>query len=90
MKYVSISIAILLSTALILAACGGDSESSSSPDASSADTDISGPRIHFDTEDVNLGKATPYESISHIFTYQNTGDAPLIINEVKKKTLEGC
>jgi len=90
MKYVSIFIAILLSTALVLVACGGDSESSSSPDASSADTGISGPRIHFDTEDVNLGQATPYESISHIFTFQNTGDAPLIINEVKKKTLEGC
>jgi len=90
MKYVSLFAAILLSTGLVLAACSGDSDSSLSSDNSTTETEIGGPRIYFDTEYVSLGEATPDEQMTHIFALQNTGDAPLIIDEVKKKTLEGC
>jgi len=90
MRYVSLFAAILLSTGLVLAACSGNSESSSSSDNWAADSELTGPRIYFDTEYVSLGEAVPDEQMNHTFTLKNIGDTPLIIDEVKKKTLEGC
>jgi len=47
-------------------------------------------RIHFDNRFVSLGKATIGQRIDYAFKFQNIGGEPLIISEVKRKTLEGC
>jgi len=73
MKYVGLFAAILLSTGLVLAACSGDSDSSLSLNNSTAETEISGPRIYLDTEYVSLEEATPDEQMNHIFTLRIRG-----------------
>jgi len=49
-----------------------------------------GPRISFDQEYVHLGEATPDQQINYSFTFKNIGDDPLIVYDVKIKTMEGC
>jgi hypothetical protein len=50
-----------------------------------------GPRIHFEKEIVDLGKASPGQELYIEFHFRNIGDTPLIINEIATEALvEGC
>ena len=78
-RIVPISIlSVLLLVALGLTACDGSEPSTGEP------------RIHFDQETVDLGVIPPGYAIDYSFNFTNVGDAQLIIDDVKIKTLEGC
>lgn len=49
-----------------------------------------GPRLHFDSVFIDLGTATPEQSLSTGFRFSNVGDAPLELSPVEKESLEGC
>ncbi len=50
-----------------------------------------GPRIHFEKELVDLGKAKPGQELYIEFYFRNIGDAPLVIDEIATEALiEGC
>lgn len=49
-----------------------------------------GPRISFHEDSVNLGEVTPDQRVEHDFRFRNVGDAPLVIDRVLARTLEGC
>jgi hypothetical protein len=78
-RIVPISIlSVLLLVALGLIACNGSEPPTGEP------------RIHFDQETVDLGVIPPGYAIDHSFHFTNVGNARLIIDDVKIKTLEGC
>ncbi len=81
-------IAALAATAFIIAVslCGVLSCSHEAP----LDT-IGEPRIAFEKEFINLGKAVPGQEVYAEFRYRNEGDADLVISEVTTEALtEGC
>ena len=71
-------ISVLLLAALGLTACNN------------GEPQIGDPRIHFDQKTVDLGIIPPGDSIDFSFNFTNMGNAPLIIDDVKIKTMEGC
>ena len=46
--------------------------------------------ILFDQESVNVGNVSPGVALVYSFNFTNGGDAPLIVDDVDIKTLEGC
>ncbi|MCJ7807229.1 MAG: DUF1573 domain-containing protein [Dehalococcoidia bacterium] len=46
--------------------------------------------ILFDQESVNVGNVSPGVALVYSFNFTNGGDAPLIVEDVDIKTLEGC
>ena len=48
------------------------------------------PVIHFDQEIVDVGIVPAGFVLDYSFNFTNEGDAPLIINDVGIKVLEGC
>ena len=81
MKRMAIILSVLILTAVVLPACGGGS--------SSTPTDGQ-PRIYFDQDFVDLGKVPQGISLDYTFHFSNVGDAPLIIEDVSARALEGC
>ncbi len=71
-------LSVLLLVTLGLTACG-DSEPSTGQ-----------PVIHFDQEIVDVGIVPAGFVLDYSFNFTNEGDAPLIINDVGIKVLEGC
>ena len=49
-----------------------------------------GPRISFVQDFIDLGKAIPNQQLHAEFHFQNVGDAPLVIYDTTKESLEGC
>jgi hypothetical protein len=49
-----------------------------------------GPRLHFPVESVDLGQVPFNQHVQYAFTATNAGDAPLNIEDVQVKMLEGC
>ena len=105
MRNLIITSLIMIILVITATACSPDSDSDADSDgltASQQPSEISpagtptasatteGPRISFDQEYLHLGQATPDQRIDCTFTFENVGDAPLLIHEVKRKTLEGC
>ncbi len=76
-----ILLSILIIGALLLAACGAPS---------TAPVFTGGPRISFEQEFIDLGEATPEQRMHAEFRFQNVGDAPLIVYDTIRKSLEGC
>jgi len=78
-RIVPISIlSVFLLVALGLAACGGSEPSTGQP------------VIHFDQEIVDVGIVPSGFVLDYSFNFTNQGDAPLRINDVGIKVLEGC
>ncbi|MDR9459147.1 MAG: DUF1573 domain-containing protein [Dehalococcoidia bacterium] len=78
-RIVPISIlSVLLLVTLGLTACGGSEPSTGQP------------VIHFDQEIVDVGTVPAGSILDYSFNFTNEGDAPLIINDVGIKVLEGC
>ena len=78
-RIVPISIlSVFLLVALGLAACGGSEPSTGQP------------VIHFDQEIVDVGIVPAGFVLDYSFNFTNQGDAPLRINDVGIKVLEGC
>ncbi len=73
---------ILVIGVLLLSACG------SAPTTALLFT--GGPRISFDQDSVYLGKATPDQRLQYEFSFQNIGDAQLIVYGATAKILAGC
>jgi len=48
------------------------------------------PRIFFYEDSVNVGKVPPGVSLDYTFHFKNVGDAPLVIEDVETRALEGC
>jgi len=48
------------------------------------------PRIFFYEDSVDVGKIPPGEALDYTFRFVNMGDAPLVIEDVSAKALEGC
>ena len=48
------------------------------------------PRIYFYEDSVDVGKVPPGFSLDYTFHFTNVGDAPLIIEHVTARALEGC
>lgn len=71
-------LSVLLLVTLGLTACGGSEPS------------IGQPVIHFDQEIVDVGTVPAGSVLDYSFNFTNEGDAPLIINDVGIKVLEGC
>ena len=51
---------------------------------------VGGARISFAEEEVHFGEATPDQRMEQEFRFRNVGDAPLEIDKVMARTLEGC
>ncbi len=78
-RIVPISIlSVLMLVTLGLTACGGSDPSTGQP------------VIHFDQEIVDVGIVPAGFVLDYSFNFTNEGDAPLRINDVAIKTLEGC
>ena len=78
-RIVPISIlSMLLLVTLGLTACGGSEPTTGQP------------VIHFDQEIVDVGTVPAGFVLDYSFNFTNEGDAPLIINDVGIKVLEGC
>ena len=73
-----LSLSVLLLAAVGLLACRGNGSLTGQP------------RIHFDEDFVDAGIVPPGVSLNYTFNFTNEGDAPLIINDVGIKVLEGC
>lgn len=58
------------------------------PVSANGDTGAPRPVIEFDTTEFNFGILAVGESVSHVFKFKNTGNAPLIISQVKPSC--GC
>ena len=59
--------------------------------AQSADSDtevVSGPKITFQEATFEFGEITQGDKVTHVFTYENSGNEPLIISNVR--TTCGC
>jgi hypothetical protein len=69
---------MILLVAVILTACGGNGATAGQP------------VIHFDQEIVDVGIVPAGFVLDYSFNFTNEGDAPLIINDVGIKVLEGC
>lgn len=83
---------VLVVGILLLSACGAPT---TVPEAEAAPTPTApaftgGPRISFDKDSVHLGKATPDQRLQYEFSFQNIGDAQLIVYDATIKLLEGC
>lgn len=48
------------------------------------------PRIHFDEDFVDTGMVPPGDSLEYTFQFTNVGGAPLTIEDVSARALEGC
>jgi len=78
-RIVSISIlSVLLAVTLGLTACDGSEPSNGQP------------VIHFEQEIVDVGIVPAGSILDYSFNFTNQGDAPLKINDVGIKVLEGC
>ena len=49
---------------------------------------VSGPKITFQESTYEFGEINQGDKVSHVFTYENTGNEPLIISDVR--TTCGC
>jgi hypothetical protein len=78
-RIVPISIlSVLLLVTLGLTACGGSEPTTGQP------------VIHFEQEIVDVGIIPTGSVLDYSFNFTNQGDAPLKINDVGIKVLEGC
>jgi len=80
MKSMILILSVLMLAAVALTACGG---------ASSVPTQGQ-PRIFFYEDSVDLGTVPPGVTAHYTFHFRNVGDAPLVIEDVSAKALEGC
>jgi len=58
------------------------------PAASPSDAASDGPQIAFEETEHDFGDITQGETVEHVFAYKNTGNAPLVLNNVL--TTCGC
>src|SRR5690606_30571961 len=58
------------------------------PAASPSDVASDGPQISFEETEHDFGDITQGETVEHVFAYKNTGNAPLVLNNVL--TTCGC
>lgn len=62
----------------------------SKPAAAASTPSTSEPRIAFDTESVDLGKVPLDREVPAAFHFRNLGNAPLTVEGLSIKELEGC
>ena len=91
---------VLVAIPLLVTACdnGDDDDVTPTPTVALTPTPTSTltptvteePRISFDEDSVYLGEATPEQLMHYEFRFQNTGNAPLVVDSARAKALEGC
>ena len=86
------STCILVALTFLLAACGAKPEVSTDlvniPGSASGEASGKQPVMTFDESLVDFGNVAEGEIIEHVFTFENTGNAPLILTTIE--TTCGC
>lgn len=77
-------------TMLTLTACGGDQATDASQTATTQESAAQGPLagMEFEKTEYDFGTITEGDVVEHVFTFTNTGEAPLIIEDTKVQC--GC
>ena len=75
-----LGLSMLLLAVVVLPACG----------RSSPVPTLDQPRIYFIQDSVDVGKISPGVALDYTFHFKNVGDAPLVIEGVSARALEGC
>ena len=83
----SVGITLLALLTLALAACSGGP---SAEPAAKVDSYTGGPRLALDNRSIDQGDVAYNQEVKATFVLANVGDAPLRIEKVDVKTLEGC
>jgi len=90
---------VIVSAMLLLASCGSSTEESTSEgvgtveimDTGNAEETVSGGSVgvlDLESDSYDFGKVTEGTRVEHVFTFINTGEAPLIISQVSASC--GC
>ena len=96
-----ILIAAVAGTAAFVVACtastdGGDKEEFAAEivetpsDPSGGQPFEGGARLYLPVQGVDLGQVPFHSVVSHAFDLTNVGDAPLTVDDIQVKMLEGC
>ncbi len=75
-----LGLSMLLLAGVVLPACG-----QSNPIPTQGQ-----PRLSFTQDSVDVGKIPPGVVLDYTFHFKNVGDAPLVIEGVSARALEGC
>jgi hypothetical protein len=75
-----LGLSMLMLAAIVLAACGGSSPTSTQGQ----------PRIFFYEDSVDVGKIPAGAELDYTFQFVNMGDATLVIEDASAKAIEGC
>ncbi len=86
----AVALSLLVAVLFSFFSCSSAGRENIKSESLSTPTFTGGPRISFDQDFIDMGKATPNQQLHIEFRFRNVGDALLEVYGMTKESLEGC